>query len=50
MCIIAGDEGRRIETLTHEFIKDEIQDILQTVFCEKLKERCPNLPKNADLA
>ena len=32
MCIVVGDEGRRVEKLSNEEIKDEIQGMLKQAF------------------
>ena len=38
MCAVVGDEGRRVENLQIEILKNEVEQVLKTTFQNKLKK------------
>ena len=48
MCFIVGDEGRRVERLDEESVKNEVEEVLTKVFKDKIKKWDIKIDKEID--
>ena len=48
MCVVIGDEGRRVEKLDQEEVKNEIEDLLTKVFSDKIEKWNIEIPEGVD--